>query len=354
MSYDKTNVINIGELIAEKIKFRYAEITELAVGSANMVVDAFYPTYVRHSLTQSNINHQLGKRCSAISPFIANELNVFKIPFEDIVKMLGYKKVDLKKILDTVKSKQIDLVLAGLGGTGMNFMHWAEELANYTNTVNIFKNILIFDEDEVDLTNIFRFPQILNAEYSNSSIKKINLINDSSILSMKISKHRYFITENTISKNITDENLSTIWKNYVVYGAPSIETRELFSKYDELKFVSATHGNDECQLYIKPMQDSNVQMESYGMINLSVFFMNQIKMTIEFFNLLASDTDLTKSQMIMEYSFSNEYNNKNIIKSGLNRTYNFPIIHNNTLDQEENLEPLPIETSEENDTETIS
>jgi hypothetical protein len=33
--------VNIGTLIADKIKVRYAEITEKTMGSQNMVVDAF-------------------------------------------------------------------------------------------------------------------------------------------------------------------------------------------------------------------------------------------------------------------------------------------------------------------------
>jgi hypothetical protein len=83
------------------------------------------------------------------------------------------------------------------------------------------------------------------------------------------------------------------------------------------------------------------------MINLSVFFMNQLKMTIEFLALLASDEDLSTSKLIMEYSFANEYLEKNILKAGLNRTYNFPIQKESTIDQETNIEsPEPQQLDE--------
>ena len=334
--------VNIGTLIADKIKVRYAEITEKTMGSQNMVVDAFYPTYVRNSLTGNVVGPDslpvLSKKCSAISPFIANELNVYNIKIDDLTKMLGYTRINLKTMLETIKEKKINLCLVGLGGTGMNFMHWAEEIANYTNSINIFERIMIFDEDIVDLTNIFRFPQILNPDtaYFYKSVKKVHAIPNRSILCTTLVKNQYYIRKADLIHD--NQSLPGFAKDHVFYGAPDIATRELFSSIPEIRFVSGTHGDNDCQLYIKPVQDSELQVESYGMINLSVFFMNQLKMTIEFLALLASGEDLTASKLIMEYSFANEYTEKKILKAGLNRTYNFPIQKESIIDQEVNIE----------------
>ena len=344
-----THTINIGQAIADKIKVRYAEITERTLGSTNMVVDAFYPTYVRHSLVGTNnqqYGRRLSKRASAISPFIANELNVAQVPFDDIIRMLGYRKADISHIINRVKAKEIDLTLAGLGGTGMNFFHWAEEICYYTNCVNVFKSIEIYDADFVDITNIFRFPRIINPEkvyglglYAN--LLKCDMVNSYSVLSVStISKNMSFIEAANIK--IQGTNLmKDRFRNRVFYGAPDIASREAFAEIEDMKFVSGTHGDDDCQLYIKPMQDSTLQVESYGMINLSVFFMNQVKLTIAFLELLASDTDLTKPNLVMEYSFAKEYSNDRITSSGLTRTYNFPIVENNVLDQEVATPELP-------------
>jgi hypothetical protein len=336
----EVHYIDIATLIADKIKVRYAEITEKTMGSKNMVIDAFYPTYVRNSLV-SHITPfattTLSKKCSAISPFIASELNVYNIKIDDMTKMLGYSKIHLKTMLETIKDKKLNLCLVGLGGTGMNFMHWAEEITNYTNSINIFEKIVIFDDDVVDITNIFRFPQILNphSAYPSTETKKINAIPNASILCNSLIKNSSYL----YTENITED--------YIFYGAPDIATRELFSNIPSAKFISGTHGDNDCQLYIKPMQDSELQVESYGMINLSVFFMNQLKMTIEFLALLASDEDLSTSKLIMEYSFANEYLEKNILKAGLNRTYNFPIQKESTIDQETNIEsPEPQQLDE--------
>ena len=267
--------------------------------------------------------------------------------------MLGYKKQDIKTLLDTVKAKKIDISLLGLGGTGMNFFHWAEELCHFVNTINIFKSVVVFDYDRVDLTNLFRFPRVINpsSSYQNADfgMYKISMIPNKTVLADRLDKSTHKITAGSLGIIRTKESdkngkaisllettytLNSNYINTVFYGAPDIATREMILNYKNLKFVSATHGNDDCQLYIRPEQDGSIQIESYGMINLSVFFMNQLKMTIGFLELLASDTDLTQTQSVMEYSFAKEYSNGRISKAGLNRTYNFPINTSNFLDQE--------------------
>jgi hypothetical protein len=192
---------------------------------------------------------------------------------------------------------------------------------------------------------------------------KVRVLNRNSILSRtKLDTHQAFIDKERLTRKVVKEfdeegKIVTLseprfefkqeFANKVYYGAPDIATREMFSSIPEIKFISGTHGDDDCQLYIKPEQDSTIQIESYGMINLSVFFMNQVKLTIAFLELLASDTDLTVSNLIMEYSFSKEYIDGKINKAGLNRTYNFPIVRNNVIDQELNI-PEAAQQDEEN------
>ena len=337
-----TETIDIGSCIVNKIKTRYANMNEKEFGSSNMVVDAYYPSYVINSLLCRPHKNNLSDRSCAISPFIANELGVYQVGIEDMCKMLGFKKNDLKLILNQVKLKKLELVLLGIGGTGMNFMHWTTELCNFTNTLNIFESIEIFEEDHLDLTNIFRFPQAIG--HRNASkihyIHKLDLIDSRSI----ISKTNIIKTPIRFNPNSTEYISSG---NPIFYGAPDIITREFFSKLDvKANFISGTHGNNDCQLYINPIQNSDLQVESYGMINLSIFFMNQLKLTIEFLKLLASDTPLNVEKLVMEYSFSNEYSNGNTVRAGLNRTYNFPI-QENTFVVEDDLNGYNIAESTE-------
>ena len=337
-----TETIDIGSCIVNKIKTRYANMNEKEFGSSNMVVDAYYPSYVINSLLCRPHKNNLSDRSCAISPFIANELGIYQVGIEDMCKMLGFKKNDLKLILNQVKLKKLELVLLGIGGTGMNFMHWTTELCNFTNTLNIFESIEIFEEDHLDLTNIYRIPQAIG--HRNASkihyIHKLDLIDSRSI----ISKTNIIKTPIRFNPNSTEYISSG---NPIFYGAPDIITREFFSKLDvKANFISGTHGNNDCQLYINPIQNSDLQVESYGMINLSIFFMNQLKLTIEFLKLLASDTPLNVEKLVMEYSFSNEYSNGNTVRAGLNRTYNFPI-QENTFVVEDDLNGYNIAESTE-------
>lgn len=359
--------IYIKDVLNDMIKVRYADISARSFGSSNMVVDAYYPTAVRASIRgESYTNYRLGKKCSAISPFIANEFGVNQMPIDDIVRILGYKKQDIKNILSAVKDKKLRIALVGFGGTGVNFTHWTEELCNYANTINIFKEILIYENEVVELHNMFRFPINIQSLYmheqitTNTPIYKTKLLKQPNVIAESITINNHYLSSSALHVKTykTNENgaiekdskgvpLQTFAPNkrlmndYIFYGAPDIETRELLAQ-DDWKFISATHGDNDCQLYIKPEQDSSLQVESYGMINLSVFFMNHVKMTISFLELLASNTDLTKSAQVMEYSFAKEYSNGRTIKTGLSRTYNFPIQTESFVDQELNM-PEPAE-----------
>jgi hypothetical protein len=76
--------------------------------------------------------------------------------------------------------------------------------------------------------------------------------------------------------------------------------------------------------------------------------MNQIKLTIEFLKLLGSNEDLLESRLVMEYSFSKEYKDGNILRAGLNRTYNFPIQEQSFM-LEDDIQPLESEVNEEDE-----
>lgn len=213
---------------------------------------------------------------------------------------------------------------------------------------------------------MFRFPINIQSLYmheqitTNTPIYKTKLLKQPNIIAESVAINNNYLSSSVLNIKTYKTNdsgaierdsqgvpLQTFVPNkrlmddYIFYGAPDIETRELLAQ-DDWKFISATHGDNYCQLYIKPEQDSSLQVESYGMINLSVFFMNHVKMTISFLELLASNTDLTKSAQVMEYSFAKEYSNGRTIKTGLSRTYNFPIQTESFVDQELNM-PDPVE-----------
>jgi len=86
------------------------------------------------------------------------------------------------------------------------------------------------------------------------------------------------------------------------YGAPDLNTRQLLSD-SPFSLITATHGNDDAALAINPTHDTTFQRESYGMIKLTTFFLNQIRLAIGLLEYLASDYDLTESKTILDYSY---------------------------------------------------
>lgn len=367
------NTIDISKLIAEKIKVRYAQISRLTFSPNNCVVDAFYPDLVQKSIkgeigsTSNELNALNILTSSCISPFIARELGLYKIPTEDLVRILGYNKSKIKTILSTLKKRNNSLVLVGVGGTGMNFVHWASELCLMSNVSQIFQTIIAYEPEKIELHNIFRFPNMrdypifgqtdprnqlkislaqnqirLLSRYQEYNTRFMNIEDVTSVKYKRDAKGDYIEKEGATDDSIYRYEIESIRplpsnNNTVYYGAPTIESREMFALIPNMKFVSATHGDNDCQLYIRPPQDSSLQVESYGMINLSVFFMNQLKMTIEFLDFLsqADNESFNESRMILDYSFAKEYANKRTVTTGLTRTYNFPILTENFVDQED-------------------
>lgn len=90
--------------------------------------------------------------------------------------------------------------------------------------------------------------------------------------------------------------------DHFLYGAPDITTREGL-KEAGIPLITATHGNDDASLSLNPVQNSLLQVESYGMIRLTTFFLNQIRLAIGLLEYLASDFDLSESKQLLDYSY---------------------------------------------------
>ena len=95
-------------------------------------------------------------------------------------------------------------------------------------------------------------------------------------------------------------------KKKIIYGAPGIQTREELSKFGH--FISATHGDNGCRLDLNPKQESEIQVESYGIIQLAGFYMNQLRIAIGFLEVLANPLfDPTQQDItLLEYEFNGE------------------------------------------------
>jgi len=90
----------------------------------------------------------------------------------------------------------------------------------------------------------------------------------------------------------------------IYYGAPDIATRQAMQQVGKI-LITATHGDNEATLALNPIQDTQLQRESYGVIRLGVFFMNQLRLAIGLLQTLASDQDLTEqNKTLLDYTYS--------------------------------------------------
>lgn len=111
------------------------------------------------------------------------------------------------------------------------------------------------------------------------------------------------ITDNSRTHLFIDTKTS---KDNIFYGAPDIHTR-IIMKEKGIPLLTGTHGNDDVALTLNPTQDIQLQRESYGMIKLTTFFLNQIRLTIALLEYLASDYDLSEpNKTILDYSYARD------------------------------------------------
>ena len=240
----------------------------------------------------------------AISEAFANRFGIRKVPIETLVKVLGFNKEMISTLFNETAKKKLDIVFVGFGGTGVNTFHWLSELAAWCDMQEIFVNGVVMDADTIDFTNILRFPMDMNKYHQrSSSIKngiievmyKTNLATNYAGLFKRLIKLNSRLQLNSsldifsalgIGKDKKDTTKISAQKSTIFYGAPDIPTRDMLSN---VRFIAATHGDNECSLHIRPKVDTQLQQESYGMIQLNVFFMNQLRMAIGLLELLARE-----------------------------------------------------------------
>ena len=273
-----------------QIYTRYFRPNNFLTGEPNFVIDTYLP-FMSVTNIFSGLSYTLSKYAvgfKAISPLTSQLVGCTQIPITTLLSELDHKIQDITNLLILVRQKRYTINFAGVGGTGVNTIYWLHTLCDLCNIENLFKQVNIFEKDSVDFSNIFRFPLPLSAytHANGDSTKKVNLILPyASTLSNYVTTHDKFLeTINDIPSTLLENE--KLKRKVVTYGAPSIDNRNFLSSLGN--FVSATHANNTASLWLNPVSDSNLQIETYGLIQLNSFFMNQISMAIEFLSILAT------------------------------------------------------------------
>ncbi len=332
----RIRTIYMKDYLAEQIRSRYAFLDRPTSGLSNVVIDSFFPRLMyKTKLDTDRITAEYARTLPstsvAISPFVASLLNVKQIETEQLCRILGYDKRRLKTLMNAVKTKQFKFVFVGTGGTGINTAHWLAEISKMVNVVGLFNEVHVYESDDIEISNLLRFPKdITSIKYDRTLMRdsKMQIISSDVHRLSKLTPnfHNHYIADEEdfqtgsypyeIFNNTwaTDDNGDTITNprqhdrttkpKVILYGAPDITTRKNLSKCGS--FISATHAATNCYMYLNPKQDSDLQIETYGMIQLAPFFMNQLKMAITLLEILGrDDLDLTEQDIeLLNYQFT--------------------------------------------------
>lgn len=276
--------------------------------ASRIVLDSFLPFLLVGTSLSNELSTYMeynSRRYSAISPFTAEFLNIERIPFFEILTSVLEKDLDqIKATLLRVKAKKLTVVFAGVGGTGTNTIYWLNELLTMMGIKELFNQVHIYEKDYVDFSNIFRFPIPLST-YTNiktPALPKADLIKPFTRLlsSMTFFHNKYIETTKDLPSMLLTEDSKSL-PNTIIYGAPSIANRNLLSSVGN--FVSATHANNTASLYANPIADETLQVETYGLIQLNSFFINQISMMLGFIEMLDNDAYMAHDHHYTDYTF---------------------------------------------------
>lgn len=315
-----------GNYLKDQIRARYAFYDRPKNGLTNIVMDNYLPKILySNNFSNSSISAlDLPKTIYTISPWFAEIIGANCIATEQLCRVLGFDKKALKTLVNKVKIRNYSISFIGYGGTGVNTIHWLTEIMKFTNSVNLFNFVDIVEPEQLELSNLLRFPKNAAASNGNtlfSNQRSSNWLNETSKLQLlsraectllsknKLNLSTAYLTENTymrdVSKGIVLDYDNSRYKtksNHVLYGAPSMHTRDFFNKLGN--FIAATHSGNSCYMWLNPKQDTDLVLETYGLVSLTQFFMNQLRIAIGLLEVLADGVDLSlQDTQLLEYSF---------------------------------------------------
>ena len=347
---------NLAEFIYENVNRRYSYVRYNSTNK-NLVIDSSCPERIIHNMLNSlnrnsssyhavfsrngyeldsknSFNSGFPKDAYAISEGFANMFMIKRIPLEVLINTLGFTKKDISELLASVKARRYNMVFVGFGGTGFNTHYWLSEMAQMCMIDEIFVSGIVYDADYLDFTNILRFPADISkikqqrcygVENEIGRILKTDLVYDNARLYRDwLVKFPTFLKPETSDDYIMaigrakTKEFKINSKDTIFYGAPDLATREMLK---DTTFIAGTHGDNECSLHICPEVDTQLQQESYGMIQLNVFFMNQLRMAIALLEILSKNTkeDLAsaKNTEMFKFDFS-KFKPSDLLETPLN------------------------------------
>lgn len=266
-------------------------------------------------LNKKKYDMEISKERNAyfINPNMAKIFKKNVLSIELMLNMLGYDLKEVGELLKKVSNKKLSIMMVGLGGTMSNFVYFATEIAKLTRLKNnIFKNVIVYDNDKLEVSNLPRIPiDYISPIFLQNNYFLNKLSNNKVNMLFNVDK----LGDNVITQTQKLYKREDFGKNFNwVIGTPTIQTRTLISEVTN-KFICPMHSNNELYIFIAPkVIGSDLMFETYGRIKLSKFFFNMLEMTIQCLKLMLNDNyDDKAGEMIYQYSIDNIDIEKNMI-----------------------------------------
>lgn len=180
-----------------------------------------------------------------------------QIPIEHLLALFDIDTKELKSNMRKVWYLNNPIVCLGLGGLMSNFLYWAERFREYFGLKYLFKQLLIFEPDALEFSNLFRIPinwkdMKVRNDLSDRQLRQFMSGSDN-IFSKKV-HYKIMLTNNirNLSPKIRTYNTKfsyTNLKNSILIGGPDLYTRKkIFDMYSNAEsdkyFICTTHSNN--------------------------------------------------------------------------------------------------------------
>jgi len=272
------------ELIMEAAKRRYHWTDTPSMGFGdNTVPKAF--------LEETDIPEDL----PLISPNLQQMFGGEALTFSEFVAHCGINMIEVASNLQQVKKRQLRLLSVGYGGASINLLHFIGQFAIMTGISYPFQSLIVYEEDTLSLMNALRVYKPIAAQPCDvGEQNKMVLLSDGpeQYLSQHIYTNNEFLTadlEFTRDDGQDTDVLTEISNidNLVFFGAPDFKARTMLQDNTTKPFLFIGHGDNEVDIYRKPHVDGELTVESYGKIDLSVFFINMLHASAAMLGILA-------------------------------------------------------------------
>ena len=221
-----------------------------------------------------------------ISPNLAHIFGGFSVPFEELLEKAGITKDWMVDTLQRIRARRIVLISVGYGGATINLLHFIAKFVEISGVHNPFRYLVLYENDDLSVLNTLRiYKPVAKVTCGFGAQNKMALISQGPerLLSEHIITTPEYLTQahthmekdanGDLVTKLTVESISER-PGVVFFGAPDFAGRELLQGPNTAPFLFTGHSGNEIDIWRKPQIDGSLTVESYGKIDLSVFFLN--------------------------------------------------------------------------------